>query len=109
MTIASKIEPWLTLDYMQTEHENYLFDRKSSKIRPADLAQHISAFANAAGGTIVIGINDKTRALEGIRDAGESMINEWINAPRTCCKPMPKYKEEFLDIENDGSITFFVV
>ena len=29
------------------------------------------------------------------------MINEWINAPRTCCKPMPKYKEELLDIEND--------
>lgn len=100
MSINSKYEPLLTLEYIKTEAENRFFDRKSSKIKPSDLSQHISAFANAAGGTIVIGIDDRTRAVEGIQQAGEERINEWINAPRSCCKPMPKFREEFLEIEN---------
>ena len=47
MSRGSIINPLLTLDYMQTENENKFFDRKSGKIRPVDLAQHISGFANA--------------------------------------------------------------
>ena len=46
MGIASKINPLLTLKYMQTENENKYFDRKSAQIRVVDLAPHISAFAN---------------------------------------------------------------
>ena len=101
IVICSKINPLLTLEYMQTESENKYFDRKSAKIKPSDLAQHISAFANADGGTLVIGINDKTLALEGINAFSEDKINEFINAPKQCCKPMPEFKEEFLDIENE--------
>ena len=98
--ITSKINPILTLDYLQTEHENKYFDRKSAQIRVADLAPLISAFANAGGGTIVIGISDKTRKLEGINSVGEDKINDFINAPKDCCKPMPRYEEEFIDIIN---------
>ena len=53
--VQSVYHPVLTLDYIVNESENKIFDRKSSKIRVADLAQIISAFANAEGGTIVIG------------------------------------------------------
>lgn len=101
MRIASKINAILTLEYMRTEHENKYFDRKSAKIRPSDLASHISAFANADGGTLVIGINDKTRALEGINSVEDVKINEFINAPRNCCKPMPRFREEFIEITNE--------
>lgn len=45
MGIGSKINPLLTLEYMQTENENKYFDRQSGQIRVADLASHISAFA----------------------------------------------------------------
>ena len=38
MSVASKINPFLTLAYMQTENENKYFDRKSGQIRVADLA-----------------------------------------------------------------------
>ena len=100
MTIQSKFNPVLTLEYMLQEHENKYFDRKSAKIRPSDLAPDISAFANADGGTLVLGIHDKTRELEGINSFGEDKINDFINAPKDCCKPMPKYREEFLDIVN---------
>ncbi len=100
MTIQSKFNPVLTLEYMLQEHENKYFDRKSAKIRPSDLAPDISAFANADGGTLVLGIHDKTRELEGINSFGEDKINDFINAPKDCCKPMPKYREEFLNIVN---------
>lgn len=59
MDSGSRINPLLTLRYMQTENENKYFDRKSGQIRVADLAPHISAFANADGGTLVIGISDR--------------------------------------------------
>lgn len=101
MDMGSRINPLLTLEYMQTENENKYFDRKSGQIRVADLASHISAFANADGGTLVIGISDKKRTLEGINFCGDEKINEFINAPKDCCRPMPRYREEFIDITNE--------
>lgn len=102
MSIVSKINPLLTLEYMQTESENKYLDRKSGQIKVSDLAPHISAFANADGGTLVIGISDKKRILEGIDSCGDVKINEFINAPKDCCRPMPRYREEFLDITNEN-------
>ena len=99
---SSKINTMLTLEYMQNEHENKYFDRKSAKIKPSDLAPLISGFANADGGTIVIGISDTQHTLEGINKFGEDRINDFINAPRDCCKPMPRWKEEFVDIVNEN-------
>lgn len=43
-----------------------IFDRKSVNIDPKTLAIAIVAFANADGGTVAIGISDKTRRIEGI-------------------------------------------
>ena len=98
--IRSTVNPMLTLEYMTTEHENKYFDRKSALVKPSDIADLISAFANAEGGTIVIGISDKRRVLEGINSVGEDKIYSFINAPKDCCKPMPDFQEEFLDIMN---------
>lgn len=98
--VFSSYNPFLTLEYMQTEHENKYFDRKSAKIKPSDLAPLISAFANAEGGTIVIGINDKTLEIEGIHQYGMDKANEFIAIPKNGCKPMPQYNEEFLDVIN---------
>ncbi len=99
--IKSKINPILTLDYMISESENKYFDLKSAKIRPVEIADLISAFANAEGGTIVLGISDKKRVLEGIDNVGREKINDFISAPKDFCKPMPQYEEEFLDIVNE--------
>lgn len=61
-----------------------------------------SAFANADGGTLVIGISDKKRTLEGINSCGDEKINEFINAPKDCCRPIPRYREEIIDIVNEA-------
>lgn len=101
MTTQSKINPLITLDYIVQADENKLFDRKSAKIKASDLAMHISAFANAEGGTIAIGVDDKTRKIEGVKGCDEKKINDFILAPKEYCKPMPRYEEEFLDFVND--------
>ena len=64
------------------------------------MAPLISAFANAEGGTIVIGINDKTLELEGINDISADKINDFICAPKDYCKPMPRNDYEYFDIVN---------
>lgn len=103
MPANSALNRMLTLDYILHEKENKYFDCKSEQIKPSDLAPLISGFANADGGTIVVGISDKTRTLEGIDFVGYDKINDFINAPKDFCQPMPCYQEEFLDIVNaDG-------
>ena len=85
---------------MVEQSENKIFDRKSAMIRVTDLAPIISAFANAEGGSIVIGINEKTREIEGINNIGEEQINNLIAAPKDVCMPMPQYHEEFIHVPN---------
>lgn len=101
--MQSKINPLLTLEYMLEEEENKYFDRKSAQIRPSELADLISAFANAEGGTIVLGISDKKRTVEGVNKIGAVKINDLIASPKDFCKPMPSYEVEFIDVVNaDG-------
>lgn len=97
----SLYQPLLTLDYIVEQPENKLFDRKSSKIKVSDLAPIISAFANAEGGTIVIGINDKTKAIEGINAIGSEQINNLVAAPKDVCMPMPMFHEEYMPVVNN--------
>lgn len=61
---------------MTSERENKCFDRKSANIKPSDLSSLISAFANAEGGTIVIGISDKTMKVEGVN----AFMRIWKNS-----------------------------
>lgn len=42
------------------------------------LAHEIAAFANGMGGRMVLGVNDKTRDVEGIDDDKVAMTEEWI-------------------------------
>ena len=100
--IRSQMRPLLTLRYLSGEDENKIFDRKSAQIKVSDIASLISAFANAEGGTIAVGISDKTRKIEGINKIGPQKINDFISAPKDFCKPMPRYKEEFLEVVNEA-------
>lgn len=95
-----KYAPFLTLDYIVQEHENKVFDRKLAQVRPTDLAELVSAFANADGGSIVIGISDTKRTLEGIKHLSREKLNLLISVPKDCCKPTPQYEVEFMDITN---------
>ena len=60
----SKIDPTLSIDKLRTIAESQFFDRKSGCLAANDLAVQLSAFANASGGLVVVGIEDDGRVTE---------------------------------------------
>ena len=97
----SKINSLIDINYIKTISENKYFDVKSSKIKASDLAPHFSAFANAEGGILVIGVSDKTRSIEGVKSLSHDKYNDIISAPKECCSPMPNYQVEPLKVKNE--------
>lgn len=98
--VKSEFNSVLTLEYMTKTPENKHFECKSAKKKPSDLACLVSAFANAEGGTIVIGISDTNRTIEGFSEFQGNRLNQFIAMPKDCCRPMPEYIEEVLEVIN---------
>lgn len=76
----------MTIQDIITHKEGQTFDCKSIQIAPKALAIPIVAFANADGGTIVIGVSDKTRKIEGV-DQYTEKLNELLRVPLDFCNP----------------------
>lgn len=55
----------MTIEEVLAFEEMQIFGRKSINIEPRALAIPIIAFTNADGGTIAIGVSDKTKTIEG--------------------------------------------
>ncbi len=84
------------IDALSSTRENHYFDRKSARIRPEDLARHLSAMANAAGGKIVVGIEDGGEVTgfgrQGAREPElfeQCAITECTPAPDVSCRRLP--------------------
>ena len=96
---GSKINSILTIEYMCNEKENEFFDRKSAKKDIKELANHIAGFANASGGTLVIGISDDGK-LEGFEECAEK-YNKFLKITSgDYLKTMPKFENETINIIN---------
>lgn len=83
----------MTIEEVLAVEEMQVFDRKSVNIDPKALAIPIIAFANADGGTVAIGISDKTRRIEGV-DCDISKLNELLRVPFDFCIPTVKVEIE---------------
>lgn len=83
----------MTIEEVLENEERQVFDRKSINIEPKALAIPLIAFANADGGTIAIGISDKTRRIEGI-DYDIHKLNELLRVPFDFCVPTVKVEIE---------------
>lgn len=96
---GSKINSLLTIEYMCKEKENQFFDRKSAKKDVKELANYVAGFANASGGTLVIGISDDG-ILEGFEDY-EEKYNKFLKITSgDYLKTMPKFENETINIIN---------
>lgn len=76
----------MTIDEVLTFEEMQVFDRKSINIDAKALAITLVAFANADGGTVAIGISDKTKRIEGV-DFETAKLNELLRTPFDYCNP----------------------
>ena len=83
----------MTIEEVLAVEEMQVFDRKSVNIAPKVLAIPIIAFANADGGTVAIGISDKTRRIEGV-DYEIQKLNELLRVPFDFCVPTVKVEIE---------------
>ena len=79
--------------------ESQYFDRKSARIRPSDAARHVVALSNAAGGKLVIGIEDGGEVTGFARD-GAHAIEDFEQMPLICCEPIPMVKPVRLPVTN---------
>lgn len=59
--MISRIDPTLSLKKLQTTLEGQFFDRKSARLAPKEFAHQLSAFANASGGMVALGIENEGR------------------------------------------------
>lgn len=83
----------MTIEEVLAVEEMQIFDRKSINIDPKALAIPIIAFANADGGTVAIGISDKTRRIEGV-DYDIQKLNDLLRVPFDFCVPTVKVEIE---------------
>ena len=74
--------PQRLAEALSTIPEDQWFERKSGRIRPSELAVPLVAFANAEGGTLVVGLSDG--AVDGVSDA---RANDLRQAAVDCTRP----------------------
>lgn len=84
-----------------TLKENQYFDRKSARKDDREIAKHISAFANAAGGKLVIGIEDNGE-VTGFRRNGARDIENFERAALATCTPTPIVHRERISVVNSS-------
>ncbi len=83
------------IETMRFTTELQTFDRKSARIDAKALAIPIVAFANADGGDIAIGIEDKGD-VTGV-DGYEANLNELLRVPFDYCVPTVNVDTEMMD------------
>ena len=85
----------MTIEEVLAFEEMQIFDRKSIHIAPKALAITLVAFANADGGTVAIGVSDKSRRIEGV-DYETKRLNELLRVPFDYCNPTISVKLEWV-------------
>src|SRR5882724_1202857 len=69
------------------------------------IAQEIAAFANGKGGTIVFGINDKTREVVGVElDKLDDLDNALMNVINTSITPAPTVYTHRLELPDRAGV-----
>ena len=64
------------IKFLVSSSENQYLERKSARIEPLDILKHLVAFANADGGSLVIGVEDN-REITGFNTYKAHKIEEF--------------------------------
>lgn len=73
--MISRIDPTLSLKKLQTTLEGQFFDRKSARLAPKEFAHQLSAFANASGGMVALGIENDGE-ITGVTEKQENLFRQ---------------------------------
>lgn len=81
-----------------SQKEGPMWDFKSARVEPKDLAKILIAFANTDGGTVVIGV-EKDRSISGIKKYSDR-INSLLQTSINFIEPPIKIKPAYVDCRN---------
>lgn len=90
-----------TLDAITTTIEGQYFERKNAKIAPKDIVKHLIGFANAGGGTLVIGIEDNGE-ITGFKKPKAHSVSEYLHAIQTLQKMPIIHSNEVIAVQNSS-------
>ena len=96
------------VNLFSTLGENQYFDRKSARKDDKEIAKHISAFANSAGGKLVIGIEDNGE-VTGFKRNGARDIENFERAALTTCTPTPIVHKDRIPVVNSSGEDDFIL
>ena len=82
------------------EPEGQFYDRKSGRLAPKELASHMSAFANASGGTVVLGI-ENNGDVTGVNQDQENALRQ---AGIDFLELLPDYTAELSATESEKGV-----
>lgn len=87
--------------------EDQWFDRKSFRIAPRKLAESLVAFANADGGTIVVGLSENN--IEGV-DSGPGHLNKLMQTAINFTQPMVIVESRLYDcVRQNGKLDHLLI
>jgi len=88
------------------EGEGPYLDFKDARMKPSTLARTLVAFANTAGGRVVVGVDESTHAPTGIPNREETLDNIHRAASLDCCQPAVNISVE--ERTYQGQLVFLV-
>lgn len=106
MATAGSVEQALQLDPAEVGEalaalpEDQWLERKSAGVSPQTIANLLVGFANAEGGTIIIGLSDDG-VVEGIGSAGMRRLADWQRAAVDFTNPPVRCKFQRIDCITD--------
>ncbi len=93
--------PPASIKAFSQDPEGYYFDRKSARKEAGEIAKHLMALANAAGGKLVAGIEDdgvvtgfKRDKAHGIESFEQAHVTELVPSPRVAAERIPVVNAE---------------
>ena len=79
------------IDLMRRNGENATVEFKEAIPKGDGIPRAVAAFANGNGGTILIGIEDRTGAIVGVADAA-TCLDGLVDVIRSKVRPSPKFE-----------------
>ena len=89
------------IKFLVSSSENQYLERKSARIEPLNILKHLIAFANADGGSLIIGVEDNGE-VTGFNTSKAHKIEEFKNIALTKLKDSPIYFED--EVVEDTSV-----
>lgn len=104
--IVSKVNPQITLEYLQTKRENQYFERKGlgeKETKPSKIAEEIIGMLNADGGVLVFGVSN-TGEIQDVSVLGEVQLSKYRTLIFDFIEPFGRVELE--EIHVDGKLLF---